>query len=144
MSIGIWRIFRLTRAILSSLRGRWNSGSKPGRWISWPAERPPRAAHSLFASLGERCLLCRLSQNLAREANSDRGWLRVGPPSEHRISGASGWQTRMVAPEPGTLVLMPGYFFHDTSPMGVDQERICIAFDVTPREFCPPAGPDDY
>lgn len=82
--------------------------------------------------------------DVAREANSERGWLRVGPPTERRISSVSGWQTRMVAPEPGTLVQMPGYFFHDTSPMGVDQERICIAFDVVPREFRSPAGEDDY
>jgi hypothetical protein len=97
--------------------------------------------HSRAWASGVYYVVC---PELAREANSGRGWLRVGPPPEHRISGASGWQTRMVAPEPGTLVLMPGYFFHDTSPMGVDQERICIAFDVTPREFCPPAGLDDY
>jgi len=72
--------------------------------------------------------------DVSREANSDRGWLRVGPPEEYGISSSDGWQTRMVAPEPGTLVLMPGYFFHDTSPMGVEQERICIAFDVVPVE----------
>jgi hypothetical protein len=72
---------------------------------------------------------------IAREANSERGWLRIGPPAEYGISGQDGWQTRMVAPEPGTLVLMPAYFFDDTSPMGVDQERMCIAFDVTPLEF---------
>jgi hypothetical protein len=72
---------------------------------------------------------------VSREANSDRGWLRIGPPVEYNISSGDGWQTRMAAPEPGTLVLMPAYFFHDTSPMGVDQERICIAFDVTPIEL---------
>jgi uncharacterized protein (TIGR02466 family) len=75
---------------------------------------------------------------ISREASSERGWLRIGPPAEYgSISDQDGWQTRMVAPEPGTLVLMPAYFFHDTSPMGVDQERICIAFDVTPLEFEP-------
>jgi Putative 2OG-Fe(II) oxygenase len=41
----------------------------------------------------------------------------------------------MIAPEPGTLVLMPAYFYHDPSPIGVDQERICIAFDVVPTEL---------
>jgi hypothetical protein len=30
---------------------------------------------------------------------------------------------------------MPGYFFHGTHPMGVDEERICIAFDVVPVEL---------
>jgi hypothetical protein len=30
---------------------------------------------------------------------------------------------------------MPAYFYHGTQPMGVDEERICIAFDVVPREL---------
>ncbi len=30
---------------------------------------------------------------------------------------------------------MPGYFVHDTEPMGVDEERICIAFDILPLEL---------
>jgi len=29
---------------------------------------------------------------------------------------------------------MPAYFYHDTRPLGVDQERICVAFDVRPIE----------
>lgn len=72
---------------------------------------------------------------ISREKNSHRGWLRVGPPAEYGISEDDGWPTRMVAPEPGTLVLMPAYFYHDTSPMGVDQERICIAFDIIPSDL---------
>jgi hypothetical protein len=29
---------------------------------------------------------------------------------------------------------MPAYFFHHTLPMGVDEERICVAFDVIPTD----------
>lgn len=72
--------------------------------------------------------------DISRQADAHRGWLRVGPPPLDGVSSSAGWPTRMIAPEPGTLVLMPGYFFHDTDPMDIDQERICIAFDVEPVE----------
>jgi hypothetical protein len=68
--------------------------------------------------------------------DSRRGWLEVGPPEErYGVSEAHGWAERMIEPEPGRLVLMPGYFFHATHPMGVDEERICVAFDVIPIEL---------
>ncbi|CAN5374435.1 hypothetical protein BH10PSE14_BH10PSE14_04970 [soil metagenome] len=63
------------------------------------------------------------------------GWLRMGPRASLGLTPADGWQERFIAPEPGTLVLMPGYFVHDTEPMGVDEERICIAFDILPLEL---------
>jgi hypothetical protein len=77
---------------------------------------------------------------VSRDAASRRGWLEVGPPEErYGASAAHGWGARTIEPEPGRLVLMPGYFFHATHPMGVDEERICIAFDVMPVEL---AGED--
>jgi hypothetical protein len=60
----------------------------------------------------------------------NRGWLHVGPPKWP--GPLSGWDEILVEPAPGTLVLMPAYFFHHTMPMGVDEERICVAFDVVP------------
>ena len=77
---------------------------------------------------------------VSRDAASRRGWLEVGPPEElYGVSTAHGWGARTIEPEPGRLALMPGYFFHGTHPMGVDEERICIAFDVMPVEL---AGED--
>jgi hypothetical protein len=75
--------------------------------------------------------------DVARAPGSRRGWLHVEPPAQHGVSADMGWGARMVAPEPGTLVLMPSYFFHGTQPMEVDEERICIAFDVLPAELAP-------
>lgn len=63
------------------------------------------------------------------------GWLRMGPQPSLGLTPADGWQERLIEPEPGTLVLMPGFFLHDTEPMGVDEERICIAFDILPLEL---------
>lgn len=68
------------------------------------------------------------------------GWLRVGPPQNFGVSVSESWPERWIAPEPGTLVLMPAYFFHETKPLGVDEQRICIAFDVVPEEVA--AVPD--
>ena len=73
---------------------------------------------------------------MSRDAASRCGWLEVGAPEElYGVSTADGWEARTIEPEPGRLVLMPGYFFHATHPMGVDEERICIAFDVMPVEL---------
>ena len=58
-----------------------------------------------------------------------RGWLRVGPPPE-LADKDTGWETRLVEPKAGSFILMPAYFYHAPEPMGVDQERICIAFEV--------------
>jgi hypothetical protein len=77
---------------------------------------------------------------VSHDPENRRGWLEVGPPEErHGVSTAHGWGARAIEPEPGRLVLMPAYFFHGTHPMGVDEERICIAFDVMPVEL---AGED--
>jgi hypothetical protein len=73
---------------------------------------------------------------VSRDTASRRGWLEVGPPEQrYGASTAHGWGARTIEPEPGRLVLMPGYFFHGTHPMGADEERICIAFDVMPVEL---------
>ncbi|HEY5279869.1 MAG TPA: putative 2OG-Fe(II) oxygenase [Pseudolabrys sp.] len=72
---------------------------------------------------------------VSRTRGSTRGWLRVGAPAAYGIGPERGWDERFVAPEPGTVALMPGYFFHNTRPIEVDEERICIAFDVEPAEL---------
>jgi hypothetical protein len=81
---------------------------------------------------------------VSRVPGSRRGWLQVGPPAKHGVSADQGWGARMVAPEPGALVLMPAYFFHGTEPMGADEERICIAFDVVPAELAGPGTGEAY
>lgn len=81
---------------------------------------------------------------ISRVNGSRRGWLKLGPPTKYGVSTQQGWRERMIAPEPGTLVLMPSYFFHGTEPMGVDEERICIAFDVLPAEMAQNLDADTY
>ncbi len=71
----------------------------------------------------------------ARAPGSRRGWLHIGPPEKYGVSADQGWAERMFAPEPGALVMMPAYFYHWTHPMGCDEERICLVFDVVPVEL---------
>lgn len=63
------------------------------------------------------------------------GWLHVGPPEHLGVSISDGWDERWIEPEAGSLTLMPGYFFHETRPTGVNENRLCIAFDVVPSEM---------
>jgi hypothetical protein len=66
---------------------------------------------------------------------SQRGWLRLGLPDEYGLDPDCGWGDCLFEPTRGTLLLMPGYFLHGTSPMGADEERISIAFDIVPSDI---------
>ena len=66
----------------------------------------------------------------SRLAETKNGWLRVGPPAKYGVHPDDGWPARLFEPREGTMVLMPGYFFHDTLPVRAEQERISIAFNV--------------
>jgi len=68
-------------------------------------------------------------------AQTDRraGWLHVGPPEDTQTDFGD-WEARWIQPEPGKIVLMPSYFHHRTVPLGVDQRRICVAFEIYPAD----------
>ena len=58
------------------------------------------------------------------------GWLRVGPAANRGFTAALGWDERWIRPEPGLVVLMPSHFSHETVPLGCDERRICVAFEL--------------
>ncbi len=65
--------------------------------------------------------------------SADRvGWLRIGPPGD-LMPASHDWEERWIQPAPGLLVVFPAYFTHETFPMGRNEERICVAFDIVPR-----------
>lgn len=72
---------------------------------------------------------------VSKSPGSRDGWLTVGPPEALGEAPNPGWERRDIEPVPGSVVLMPGYFWHETQPMEVDQERICVAFEVYPQEL---------
>jgi len=59
------------------------------------------------------------------------GWIKFGEP-RHPIPGMIA--ERYVQPKPGRLVLFPSYTWHGTNPIYSDEARLCIAFDVRPRQ----------
>jgi hypothetical protein len=69
----------------------------------------------------------------ARE--NEAGALRVAPPAQFGVSESHGWAERTIAPLPGRLVLMPGYFYHETLPTLSSETRLCVAFNVVPEEL---------
>jgi hypothetical protein len=72
---------------------------------------------------------------ISQEPGSREGWLRLGLPDAYGLDPEGGWGERMFEPRCGMLLLMPGYFLHGTSPMGRDEERISMAFDIVPAEI---------
>lgn len=69
----------------------------------------------------------------SRIPGSTAGWLEIGPPDA--CANAPGWDTWRLEPEVGTLVIMPGYYFHRTLPFAADQERISLVVDVMDQQF---------
>jgi tetratricopeptide (TPR) repeat protein len=58
------------------------------------------------------------------------GWLRFGQPplALHPTLTAE----HHVRPRPGRLVLFPSYMWHGTNPFATHEQRLSLAFDVTP------------
>lgn len=69
---------------------------------------------------------------IVSETKTRAGWLRIGAPRRRGYGKDNGWTERWIKPEPGLLVLMPSYFHHETLPLEVDQQRVCVAFEISP------------
>lgn len=70
--------------------------------------------------------------DVVADAEARRGWLRVGPASGRGFDAEAGWGERWIRPEPGMVVMMPSHFSHETVPLGCDERRICVAFELYP------------
>ena len=62
---------------------------------------------------------------------AEDGWLEFGRPPFNLYHAVEPPRTTL-RPEPGKLVLFPGYFFHRIRPFEGDRVRISIAFDAIP------------
>lgn len=70
---------------------------------------------------------------IVAETEQRAGWLHVGPPEDTKADFGE-WEGRWIQPEAGKIVMMPSYFHHRTMPLGVDQRRVCVAFEVYPED----------
>jgi hypothetical protein len=79
------------------------------------------------------CVYYVVSPRSARREGSHEGWLSIEPPPGY--AGLPGWDVRLAPPDEGTLLIMPGYFFHRTLPVLADEERISLVVDVMDEGF---------
>lgn len=67
---------------------------------------------------------------LAR-SESHAGWLHIGDPGAAMpFTPEQGWQRSWLRPENDLMIIMPGHFYHNTVPIGVDDLRIAFGFDI--------------
>ena len=76
-----------------------------------------------------------LRPHVSLDAGARHGWLHIAPPSHLGVRAGRGWSEQWIAPVVGRVVLMPAYFFHETDPLPGGESRICVAFDVVPKEI---------
>ena len=44
-------------------------------------------------------------------------------------------ETKTICPREGELLIFPSYLYHQTIPHQSDEDRISIAFDLTPKTW---------
>lgn len=67
-----------------------------------------------------------------REDSSTReGWIEFGSPPDS-LSCKRQQIRKFFFPQEGKMILFPSYFYHRTVPLASGEERISIAFDVSP------------
>jgi hypothetical protein len=62
------------------------------------------------------------------------GCIEFSPPTALAEAMPGVFPTRRYVPREGLLLLAPSHYQHRTIPSGVDEERICVAFDVVPEK----------
>jgi uncharacterized protein (TIGR02466 family) len=68
--------------------------------------------------------------HLERSPENAAGSIEFGMHAPGRTDVELRWPHRRVNPQGGMLLLFPSYLPHRTSPTGVRDPRICVAFDV--------------
>jgi hypothetical protein len=65
-------------------------------------------------------------------ATDTRGCLVLGTCEKLTAGHQPAWGTRLIRPEPGTLVIFPAHMFHDVIPTQSAEPRIVVGADVRP------------
>lgn len=70
---------------------------------------------------------------LPREkARANDAGFEYGPDGDDLPRQHDRFESHIVLPEVGDIVLFPSSLYHRTLPFGADEERVCVAFDVKP------------
>ena len=76
----------------------------------------------------------RVPESIAR-GNSEAGCIAFGLPED--LAGedaAAAYGTEVVRPQDGLCLMFPSHTYHRTYPHGLRDRRICVAFDLKPRQ----------
>ncbi len=52
----------------------------------------------------------------------------------HRSGRLKEAEVKLFQPEEGLMFLFPSYFYHGTTPIETEEQRISMAFDVIPQD----------
>jgi hypothetical protein len=70
--------------------------------------------------------------SIRRGDNGKAGCMEFCPP-HHKVALAEGiWPSRLVRPQPGMMVMFPGYAYHEVHATADDDERTVITVDLHP------------
>ena len=92
-----------------------------------------QAAHVHFDGWVSCVYYLSLPEIIQADDPQQAGWIQFGHgPNDYY--GDVVPPTRRIQPQEGYFVMFPSYFWHETIPFTSDEARICIAFDVIPRD----------
>ena len=69
-----------------------------------------------------------------RETDSTAGCIEFSMHGDNYPQKHDNFQTMVKQPAVGDIILFPSSLFHRTIPFNAETERICIAFDIKPRQ----------
>lgn len=71
---------------------------------------------------------------MPKQADGDAGSFAFGTDGDDYPRKHENFPERSILPKVGDIVLFPSSLFHRTIPFRSDEERICVAFDIKPKE----------
>lgn len=79
------------------------------------------------------CYYVQVSEAVSGQDEGHQGWIEFGRPQSIYHATIEP-RLELVRPEEGLMVLFPSFHFHRTIPFEAPAKRICIAFDICPRD----------
>ena len=71
---------------------------------------------------------------MPQQTDGDAGSFAFGTHGDDYPRKHENFPERSILPKVGDIVLFPSSLFHRTIPFRSDEERICVAFDIKPKE----------
>jgi tetratricopeptide (TPR) repeat protein len=99
-------------------------------WGNLLASQGHQAAHIHNAGWASGVYYVDIPESVHGGDSGQAGWIEFGRPG-YGLPSRKPPRLRAIAPETGTMLLFPSYFWHRTIPFEDKAERISIAFDLS-------------